>query len=225
MRKSTLFVTLVIVLSNISCAGGNITPIEPIEESPQTVENASVFKSVFYMGAGYSYLQSNRYATLHKPGEADDGKTVKNTDSAANNLMLMAGYQYNPYLAIEGRYTVSIGDHTLTDNLNNGYKEDVDIDISNIALYLKPMYLVGNVSFYGLLGYGKTQRKHNVRGSSWDGSGFQWGGGVQYMVGGNLSIFADYTQWYDEEDELHPTAPRLLDTDFSTVSTGITYKF
>jgi len=227
MKKSTLSIALVIALSSISFAGGNITPITPIEESPQLAENAPVLvdNSTFYVGLGYSYLQSNRTAALHKPEKSDDGMIVKDTDSTANNLLLLAGYRYHRYLAIEGRYTFSIGDHTLTDNLKNGHKEDVDIDISNIALYLKPIYPIGDFSLYGLLGYGKTNRNHNVRGSSWDGSGFQWGGGVQYTIGGHISIFADYTQWYNEEGEQHPSAPRLLDTDFSTVNTGISYKF
>jgi len=224
MKKSPISIALVLGLSGLAFAGGNMSPIAPIEE-PVAEAAAAPIDSAFYLGLGYSYLWSNRTAVLDKPGKPGDGDVVKDTDSTANNIMLQAGYQFNRYLAAEGRYTLSIGDHTLTDNLKNGYKEDVDIDISNIALYLKPMYPIKDLLLYGLLGYGKINRNHNVRNSSWDGDGFQWGMGVQYSVGDNLKIFADYAQWYDEEGEKHPVAPRLIDTDFSAISTGISYKF
>ena len=224
MKKTTFSLAIILAISGFSFAGGDIAPIVP-EEKPAAEAPAFLENSAFYLGLGYSYLRSNRTAVLNKPGKPDNGKKVKDTDSSANNILLQAGYIFNNYLAAEGRYTFSAGKHTLTDNLNNGSKENVDIDISNIALYLKPMYPIEDFLFYGLLGYGKINRNHNVRDSSWDGDGFQWGMGLQYTIGSHFRIFADYTQWYDEEGEKHPVAPRLLDTDFSTMNTGVTYSF
>lgn len=224
MRKTVFSLVSILALGNLSFAGGNVSPVVPIEE-PVTEATESAESSAFYVGLGYSYLTSNRTAVLNKPTDPHNGEVVKNTDSNANNIMLQAGYQFNTYLAIEGRYTFSVGDHTLKDNLDNGREEDVDIDISNIAVYLKPIYPIGNLSLYGLLGYGKIERKHNVKGISWDGSGFQWGAGLQYAFTDNLLMFIDYTLWYDEEGEPHERLPRLLDTDFSVVSIGLTYRF
>ena len=214
MKSSILSLVSIIALSGLSYAGGDIAPIEePIAEAPLVMDD-----SAFYIGLGYSYISSNRTAALHTPGEPDHGKIVKDIDSNGHNILLQAGYQFNQYLAVEGRYTLSVSDLTLVNNLDNGNEEDVDIDVSNIALYLKPMYPIGDFSIYGLLGYGETKRNHTMQ-------AFQWGLGAQYAIKDNLLIFADYTRWYDEEDEKHPHEPRLLDTDFPAISMGLTYKF
>jgi len=221
MKKTTVSIISILTLSGLSFAGGSIAPVEEtIAEAPVLEES-----SAFYVGLGYSYLTSNRTARLNILGDPHDGDIVKDTDSTANNILLQAGYQFNQYLAVEGRYTFSVGDHALTYNYRNGLEEDVDIDISNIAIYLKPIYPIGDLSIYGLLGYGKVEREHNVRNTTWDGSGFQWGAGLQYTVMDNFMIFVDYTLWYDEENEPHDHLPRLLDTDFSAMSIGLTHKF
>ncbi len=222
MKKITLSIVSIMFLSQLSFAGGSILPVdEPIVEVSVIEDN-----SAFYVGIGYSYLTSNRTARLNIEGDPFDGNIVKDTDSTANNLLLQAGYKFNKYFALEGRYTFSAGDHSLTHNFENGREEDVDISISNLAVYLKPMYPIGDFTLYGLLGYGKTEREFNVAPiHTWDESGFQWGAGFQYEVMDNISIFADYTLWYDEEGEQHESIPRLLDTDFSVISIGISYKF
>ncbi|BAF71817.1 porin family protein [Sulfurovum sp. NBC37-1] len=222
MKKITFSLISILSLSGLSFGGGNVVPIVPVEEP--IVETP--VNSAFYVGLGYSYLSSNRTAKLNKPGDPRHGQVVKDTDSNADNILLQVGYQFNPYLALEGRYTFSVGDHSLTHNHLGGIKEDVDIDISNMALYIKPMYPIGDFSIYGLLGYGKVEReRHEEPYRSWDGSGFQWGAGVQYAIGDDFSVFVDYTRWYDEEGEPHERLPRLLDTDFSVLSVGISYRF
>ncbi len=222
MKKTTLSILSILLLGELSFAGGSIAPVEePVVEELVLEES-----SAFYVGMGYSYLTSNRTARHNLQGDPLDGNVVKDTDSTANNLLLQAGYQFNPYFAVEGRYTFSVGDHSLTHNFEGGRKEDVDIGISNLAIYLKPMYPIGDFSLYGLLGYGKIEREFNVAPThAWDGSGFQWGAGFQYSAMDNISIFADYTLWYDEDGEAHDRIPRLLDTDFSVVSVGISYTF
>jgi opacity protein-like surface antigen len=225
MKKVTLSIVSVLTLSGLSFAGGNVSPIVPIEEPaaqvPEAVEN-----SAFYVGLGYSYLSSNRTAVLNDPADPRNGQVVKDTDSNADNVMLQIGYRFNRYFALEGRYTASVGDFALTYHLKNGLEEDADIDLSHIGIYLKPVYPVGDFSLYGLLGYGKIEREFNQEPHhSWDGSGFQWGAGVQYALMDHLAVFADYVRWYDEEGEPHKRLPRLLDTDFSVVSVGLTYRF
>ena len=225
MKKVTLSIVSILALSGLSFAGGNIALVAPIE-APVIEAPVAVQSSAFYVGLGYSYLTSNRTAVLNDPSDPRNGQVVKDTDSNANNVMLQVGYQFNQYIALEGRYTVAVGDFSLTHNHKNGLEEDVDIDLSNIGIYLKPIYPIGNLSLYGLLGYGKIEREHNPEPHrTWDGSGFQWGAGLQYAIRDNLFIFADYTRWYDEKGEPHDTLPRLLDTDFSVVSVGLTYRF
>jgi opacity protein-like surface antigen len=222
MKKITLSIVSILTLSGLALAGGNIAPVEePIAEAPVPESN-----SAFYAGLGYSYLTSNRTARLNLTGSVLNGTVVKDTDSNANNMLFQAGYQFNQYIAVEGRYTFSVGDFSLTHNHLGGVEEDADIDLSNIAIYLKPMYPIGNLSIYGLLGYGKIEREFNREPHhSWDGSGFQWGAGLQYTFMDNFMIFADYTLWYDEENEPHERLPRLLDTDFSAMSVGVSYRF
>lgn len=225
MKKVTLSIVSILALSGFSFAGGSVAPVVPIEEPIEEI-SAVVESSAFYVGLGYSYLSSNRTAVLVEPTDPRNGQVVKDTDSNANNVMLQVGYQFNQYFAVEGRYTVSVGDFSLTHNHDHGLKEDADIDLSNIAIYLKPIYPIGNLSLYGLLGYGQIDREFNAEPHhTWDGSGFQWGAGLQYAVMDNLLIFADYTLWYDEDGEPHDRLPRLLDTDFSAISIGLTYTF
>ncbi len=225
MKKVTLSIVSILALSGLSFAGGSVAPVVPIEE-PIVEAPATVGSSAFYVGLGYSYLSSNRTAVLVDPTDSSNGQVVKDTDSNADNVMLQIGYQFNQYFALEGRYTVSVGDFSLTHNHKGGLEEDADIDLSHIGIYLKPIYPIGNLSLYGLLGYGKIEREFNSEPHhTWDGSGFQWGVGLQYVIMDNISVFADYVRWYDEEGEPHDRLPRLLDTDFSVVTVGLTYRF
>ncbi len=52
--------------------------------------------------------------------------------------LLLAGYNFNQYIGVEARYA------GLTDCLEN------------TAIYVKPMYPIGDATVYGLLGYGET---------------------------------------------------------------------
>jgi len=221
MKKITLSFISIAALSGILFAGGNVSPVIPVEAPVIEADT-----SAFYVGIGYSYLTSNRTAVLNDTSNPLNGQVVKDTDSTANNAMLQVGYQFNPYLALEGRYTTSVGDFSLTHQHLNGFEEDADIDLSHMGIYLKPMYPVGDFSVYGLLGYGKIEREFNTEPHhSWDGSGFQWGAGLQYAINDSILIFADFVRWYDEEGEPHDRLPRLLDTDFSVMSVGLSYRF
>ena len=221
MKKITLSFVSIIALSGMLFGGGNVSAVIPVEAP--VIETDT---SAFYVGLGYSYLTSNRTAVLNNPTDTRNGQVVKDTDSFANNVMLQVGYQFNQYFALEGRYTTSVGDFSLTHQHLNGLEKDADIDLSHIGIYLKPMYPVGDFSVYGLFGYGKIEREFNVKPKhSWDGSGFQWGAGLQYEINDSLLIFADYVRWYDEEGESHERLPRLLDTDFSVMSVGLSYRF
>ncbi len=168
MYKSLLSFTLFTVLT---MAGGDIDPVEP--QIDMSLGNEStVANSVFYAGAGYTRI---RY----------DEKT---TDHSDTGFTLQAGYDYNQYVGIVARYTKTTND--------NDENYDFEGDLENIAVYLKPMLPVTtDVSVYALLGYGETSIETQIGEKS--ESGFQWGLGSQYTLIEHLSLFVDYTQFYE----------------------------
>lgn len=208
MKKTILSLATIIALSSFSNAGGDsvivdVLPI-PIEE---------VDTSAFYVGVGGSYM----------------GLFNTSTDEKITTLgvMLQVGYQYNDYIAIEGRYTLGVGKvdykHGSTVNADNS---DLDTEFSNMGIYLKPMYPIGDFHIYGLLGYGNTILTKIPAGStsaSRGEDGFQWGVGLDYEIIENISIFADYSRVYDGKGFNF----RGLNSDINSVliSAGLSYKF
>ena len=213
MKKITVSMASILLLSGFSFAGGNIVPIE----EPEVVVAPIVDDSAYYLGLGYSYIQGND-KEIFRGAEIDDD------DYTASSVMFQAGYQVNKYFSLEGRYTVSVGDITTSHNFNPKPDEDVDMDISNIGVYLKPMYPIDDFTIYGLLGYGKV--KMEGTGWSWDDTSFQWGLGADYAINDNLSVFADYTVWYDDDVVFaHLLGMVTTERNLDTVSVGLTYKF
>ena len=200
----------IIALSSLSVAGGVPPPPPPPE--PVVVDD-----SAFYLGVGYSYIQGNDVFTY--------GSTVTDDDDyTASAVMLQAGYKINKYIAVEGRYTLSVGDITESHNFNDLPDTDVDMDITNIGIYLKPMYPIGDLTVYGLLGFGQVEMEGD--GWSWDDSGFQWGLGASYTINDNLSVFADYTLWYDDDGIPAPLiGMNTIDRNIDAVTVGLTYTF
>ena len=140
--------------------------------------------------------------------------------------MFQIGYEFNPYIAIEGRYTMSAGDISVSDNLGRFEDQDIDADISNLAIYVKPMYPIGDFTLYGLLGYGQVTV--DIDDESIDDSGFQWGLGASYAFSDNLAIFADYTKWYDDDfydEDGFMGANTTESADLDAITFGLTYKF
>ena len=118
----------------------------------------------------------------------------------ATGITLQAGYDFNDYIAIEGRYTKDLGkvkyNHGKTDNPNYS---DYPGDFSNAAIYVKPMYSLYDFSLYALLGYGTVKLTNipNV-GTSADRSeeGFEWGVGFTYDLTKSTSLYFDYVNAY-----------------------------
>ena len=206
-----LSIVSVIALSSLSFAGGKI--VEP----PKAEVIPIVDDSAFYLGLGYSYTQGNdvwKYAST----------VIDDDDYTASAFMLQAGYQFNKYFAVEGRYTLSVGDITESHNFSNKPDTDIDMDISNIGIYLKPMYPIGDFTVYGLLGYGQVEMEGV--GWSWDDTSFQWGLGASYAINDNFAVFADYTLLYD--DDSIPSwliGMDTIDRTVDAITVGLTYKF
>jgi len=156
------------ILSSILLMGEEIS-------SPYTPPepNTRIAPHSLYAGGGFSHYL------------ADDDTH----DITANALTEIVGYQLNRYFGVEGRFSATLGKVTFDDGVT---KKDRKKYISNKSLYLKGTYPVYGVQVYGLLGYGETVT------SKMSESGLQWGAGVNYTLGENYHIYADYTRMYDD---------------------------
>ena len=204
MKKITLSIVSIVALSGCLMAGGDVTPIEEPVVEPVVVDN-----SAFYVGLGFGQAAIN------------DDQTAEEITSTM--LMLQAGYQYNAYVALEGR--VSFGFNTDYEPGNTGNASgDYEDDISSWGIYVKPMYPVTDAfDVYALLGYGGVQLGNLESGDAYE-SGFQWGLGAQYEVMENILIFADYVRLYDDDVGFDYRA-QLEDVDADEWTVGLSYKF
>ena len=202
MKKTTLSIVSILALNGLAFAGGDIAPVEPIVETPVVVE-----QSPFYLGIGIGTASVN-----------DDDTSE---EFEATTLMLQAGYQYNDYIALEGRYTFGL-DMDYSPGNTNSSSGDYDGDFSSWGLYVKPMYPIGNFSLYALLGYGGVMLDDLAGGDAYE-SAFQWGLGASYAMSDNYSVFVDYVSLYD--DTGFDYRARLDDIDSDTWTFGVSYRF
>jgi len=204
MKKFTLSMITVMAMGTFAVAGGDIAPIEEIAEvaAPIIVED----DSNFYVGVAYSYIDA----------EIDGEET-------GNAYTLLAGYNYNKYIAIEGRYTATVGDMDVENDRSSLNRPDGEYDreVENYGLFLKPQYPIGDAfSVYGLLGYGSVTARLT------DESGFQWGLGAKYSVTDSIDVFVDYTSLYDGDmDNIENINNRTCDSLITSTNVGITYNF
>jgi len=202
MKKSVLSLVSILALSGLVYAGGDIAPVEEPVVVPVVVDN-----SAFYVGLGFGQASIN------------DDPTAEEITSTM--IMLQGGYQYNEYVAVEGR--VSFGFNTDYEPGNTGNtSSDFEDDISSWGIYVKPMYPIGDLSVYALLGYGGVQLGSLESGDAYE-SGFQWGLGAQYAVTENVLVFADYIKLYD--DTGFDYRAQLEDIDADAWTLGVSYKF
>lgn len=166
-------------------------------------------KGGFYFGLGYGDLEFKNDVT----GEA----------VSADTLMIQTGYQFNQYVALEGRYYWGIGDPSYdSGSLNpiNGFSGDLDA----WGAYVKPSFPLGPLKFYGLIGYGSvstTLYTNNVYVDG-DDTGMQYGGGINFYITKNFIISADYLVLYDDSSFDNYSRG---DFNSNVMSFALTYKF
>lgn len=202
MKKTTLSIVSIMALSGLAFAGGDIAPVEPVVETPVVME-----QSPFYLGLGIG------------EGTVNDNDTSE--EFSATTLMLQAGYQYNEYVALEGRYTFGL-DTDYSPGNTNSLSSDYNGDFSSWGIYVKPMYPIGNFNLYALLGYGGVMLDDLAGGDAYE-SGFQWGLGASYAMSENYTVFVDYVALYD--DTGFDYRARLDDIDSDTWTFGVSYRF
>ncbi|QFR43903.1 outer membrane protein [Sulfurimonas xiamenensis] len=229
MKNFTLSIATVLALSTFAVASEDIKP---------TV-GASASESGFYIGGAYSMVK--RDMNMHRNYGYTEGNDYNYYDSYNydnNAYMLQAGYQFNQYIAIEGRYWGAIDsqESTYTRYINGelDYTGDwSDGDWSAWGIYIKPMYPVTETfSVYALLGYGNVSiddewyNDENLL----DENVFQWGIGASYSIAENTSLFIDYVRLCKDEGDSYVDGgydynTYDLDISIDTVNIGLSYKF
>ena len=203
MKRVVLSVCAIVAMSSLSFAGGDFeTPEEPKVIVPVVVEEES---GNFYAGLGLTAV-----SVRDSDFSVDWGGASRYQDRLGN-ISLLAGYNFNEYIAAEGRYTFS-------------FSHESSIKMSGWSLFVKPQYPVSeDFSVYALLGYGGMDAD-GVNGfvTDVDDSGFQWGIGAGYMVTESVSLFADYTWLTGLEGVFYNGAP---ETDVDQFTVGVNYHF
>ena len=202
MKKIVLSVLAAVAMSNFAVAGGDMKEVEPavVPVVPMVEEE----KGGFYAGLGISAV-STRDGSLsffdEEPGQDRTG-----------NILGLVGYEFNPYVAVEGRYSTYI---TEEDILNS----------DTWSLFVKPQYPVSeNFNVYALLGYGGVDAE-GVDGYvvDVDESGFQWGLGASYAMSETYSVFIDYVSLGTDMESVFLGSPTDVDSDALTL--GVIYNF
>ena len=210
MKRITLSLVSMIALSSISFAGGDITP-DPV---PVVLEETA---ASYYVGIALA-------DTSTRGSEVDLNFFDKNSgQDNLINITFNAGYEFNQYIAIEGRYTTDVSQQDSADNM------------SGWSLFAKPQYPVSqDFTVYALLGFGGVtveggmfDENHNYYPVDVDDIGFQWGLGVSYSLqsytGYGVSIFADYTSLANDMDGVYGYFG--LETDVDVLTVGVSYQF
>lgn len=220
MKKIVLSIVAMSCVSSFAIAGGDMKDVEPAVEPviPMVSEN----NSGPYLGLALSTV------SVRPSSESLNFISEEDHQDRLGNIVLVAGYNFNEYFAIEGRYTDSI------------VEEDI-VEMDGWSIFAKPQYPINeDFSIYGLLGYGNVN-VNSTPGTVWvntigdtsnvgtDESGFQWGLGVSYNMMENISLYLDYTSLADGADGLWyyngsgGTPPNSIDVDALTF--GVNYQF
>jgi len=212
MKKFNLSLVAVLAMSTFAIAGGDIAPVEPVV----VYEEPVVEDKGFYLGLGYGFLSADR--TTRVPG-VDNSFTQGTGDY--DQIMLQAGYKFNSYVAVEGRYWLGLSDNAWATISNNLIQSVGEIDAWGI--YVKPMYPVTPAfDIYALLGYAKTDYSI-TNGESGTPDGFSWGLGVSYEFSNNVAVYVDYTSLYD--DDTTNAQGWRVDEEIDVTTIGFSYRF
>jgi opacity protein-like surface antigen len=204
-------------MSTFAIAGGDIAPVEPVIETPMVEESTP---GNFYLGLAYGManVESTDSETF---GSITATTTVVDIDYST--VMLQAGYKFNPYIALEGRYWFGLENSY---NFFNGATA-VDASIDSWGVYVKPQYpITESFDVYALLGYANSDITVNNGPVAYNPDsvdGFSWGLGADYFFTDNVAVFVDYVNMYDDTVGLTPTGERT--TSVETVNFGVTYQF
>ena len=229
MKNIVLSAAAVFAMSSFAIAGGDIAPIEePVVEVPEVVAPSV---GGFYLGLAYGYLNAETTET-YKVGPVEISETL--IDDDFGEIMIQAGYKFNEYVAVEGRYWFGVNDGSFLSPNDEIRDAEYGVSVDAFGIYVKPMYPVTpEFNVYALLGYASTDAEIDGYDAEYvtdDIDGFSWGIGAEYSFNENMSVFVDYTVLYDDTDEYTGVDYGLLwsgetDRTVDTINFGVSYKF
>lgn len=190
--KNLLRISLLVSLFSVAAAADGETI--PPYVSPDRSGN-------FYTGLGYTYMKM--------------GYDADRYDISGHAIMLLAGYDFHRYLAVEGRYVTA--PHTTAIHRGLSYNGT----LQNISLYLKPKYAIERLTLYGLLGYGRVSLHDNTEDSE---NSFQWGMGANFTATDQVDVFVDFETLYDDKG-FDAFASQQNDVSVDSVNIGVIYSF
>ena len=205
MKKLNLSLAAIFAMGTFAVAGGDIAPVEPVVEEPVVVESTGNF----YLGLAYGYANLN----LTETTTTAPITSTEWVDDSYNTIMLQAGYNFNEYVAIEGRYWFGLDeDFGVLPN---------EVNIDTWGIYVKPQYPVTEAfNVYALLGYANTDQGNAFEDTTLDG--FSWGLGASYAFTENVSVFIDYVNMYDDTENYVGYDDEYT---IDTWNFGVTYNF
>jgi opacity protein-like surface antigen len=201
MKKIVLSVVAMAAVSTACFAGGDIDPVEPMVTTPMTESSPSGL----YLGLGLSATEVGNDSISFFSEESGQDRM--------GGIVFQAGYEFNQYIAVEGRYSTSVS------------KGDF-LERDAWGLYLKPQYPVSeSMNIYALLGYGgMTLDPTGTANVSLDDNGFQWGIGASYDMSASVALFVDYVSIAnDMSADVYPFGS--TDISSASLTVGVTYKF
>jgi opacity protein-like surface antigen len=207
--KLTKSIVAIIALSSMSFAGGDIiepvfeqetvvVPVEPVVVPAPAPAPAPVVKAAPVVVAPVVAEALGLYIA---GGITNIAAT--NTDAETANLFSDEKYQ-DRQLGFTGRLGYDFMDNLGAEVRGTYGTSKVDDDYNKfkqIGAYLKPnVDVTDNFNLYGLLGASKT----NFAGAADAKTGLSYGAGLDYGLGGNLSVFTDVVNYLEKSD--YPSA-------------------
>lgn len=142
-----------------------------------------------YFGVGASFLSMDVSGSLYDSNDTLLGSGSEDI-SGASMLGAFAGYQFSPWISVEGRGYFSLADEDY-------YGTSVEIS-RFFAVYGKPTLPIHKYfSVYGLLGYGLATA--NVGGESDSEGDFTYGIGAEIRKGTNVKLQVEWLAIHDED--------------------------
>ena len=222
MKNIVLSAVAVLAMSSFAVAGGDIAPVE---EPIVVVEEPVVSTGGFYLGLAYGFMNAEITDQAYI-GNYDVEQTVLDEDFSS--IMIQAGYDFNQYVGVEGRYWFGLDSDTALYSGDDNLPADVNIDAWGI--YVKPMYPVSEAfNVYALLGYAGADIEEdnaNFDLSSDSVDGFSWGLGAEYTFSDAVGIFVDYVSIYDDDEDVLVNGYDVnTEATISSFNIGVNYRF
>jgi len=224
MKNIVLSAVAVAAMSSFAVAGGDIAPVEePIVVVEEVVESTGGL----YLGIAYGFMNTEITDTTYPLGG-----TLENTwlDEDFSSIMLQAGYDFNQYVGIEGRYWFGLDSDSTLGRGDLGGNINADVTVDAWGVYVKPMYPVSDAfTVYALLGYAGADIEidaNNFTYTTDSVDGFSWGIGAEYRFTDAVGLFVDYVSVYDDDEDFIVNGGDVnTEATITSFNLGVNYRF